>query len=157
MVRRLRGLRPIPIVGGLLALAVLWLVRPWWHGLAMVLWTAPLVWIPPVVLLGIGGYLLRRSRRGWTTLEDLRSGVRPPVWLVGFPIAAFVVLIVAGSLNGPLVGRAIVNATTYEAIDGLPGGGKVRIVPREVAEQNASSAFNSPTEALTDFRIVNTA
>jgi hypothetical protein len=29
-------------------------------------------------------------------------------------------------------------------------------VPREVAEQNASSAFNSPTETLTNFRIVNT-
>jgi hypothetical protein len=157
VVRRLRGLRPIPIVGGLLALGVLWLVRPWWHGLAMFLWTAPLVWVLPVVLLGVGAYLVRRSRRGWTTLEDLRSGVRPPIWLVGFPIAAFIVLIVAGSLNGPLVGRAIVNATTYEAIDGLPAGGKVRIVPREVAEQNASSAFNSPTEALTDFRIVNTA
>ena len=29
-------------------------------------------------------------------------------------------------------------------------------MPREVAEQNASSAFNSPTETLTNFRIVNT-
>jgi hypothetical protein len=29
-------------------------------------------------------------------------------------------------------------------------------VPREVAEQNASSAFNSPTETLTDFHIVST-
>jgi hypothetical protein len=32
----------------------------------------------------------------------------------------------------------------------------VRLVPREVAEQNASSAFNSSTETLTDFRIVRT-
>jgi len=55
------------------------------------------------------------------------------------------------------VQRAIVEATTYEAIDGLPPGGQVRLVPREVAEQNASSAFNSPTETLTDFHIVNTA
>jgi hypothetical protein len=156
VVRRLRGLRPIPVVGGLVALVVLWLVRPWWHGLAMFVWTAPLVWLPPVVLLGIGARLVRRSRRGWTTLEDLRTGVRPPLWLIGFPIAAFVVFIVAASLQEPLVGRAIVNATTYEAIDGLPDGGQVRLVPREVAEQNASSAFNSPTESLTDFRIVNT-
>lgn len=35
-------------------------------------------------------------------------------------------------------------------------GGQVRLVPREVAEQNASSAFNSSTETLTDFHIVNT-
>ena len=32
----------------------------------------------------------------------------------------------------------------------------MRLVPREVAEQNAASAFNSPTETLTDFRITNT-
>ena len=69
----------------------------------------------------------------------------------------FFAFIVAASLQGPLVGRAIVNATTYEAIDGLPDGGQVRLVPREVAEQNAASAFNSPTETLTDFRITNTA
>ncbi len=156
MVRRLRRLRPIPILGGAIALVVLWFVRPWWHGLAMFLWTAPLVWLPPVVLLAIGAHLLRRSRRGWTTLEDLRTGVRPPMWLIAFPIAAFLVFIVAASLQGPLVGRAIVNATTYESIDGLPAGGRVRLVPREVAEQNASSAFNSPTETLTGFRIVNT-
>ncbi len=33
----------------------------------------------------------------------------------------------------------------------------MRLVPRDVAEQNASSAFNSPTETLTNFRVVNTA
>jgi hypothetical protein len=59
-------------------------------------------------------------------------------------------------LNTPLVGKAIVDNTAYEAIPGLPAGGKVRLVPREVAEVNASSAFNSPTETLTNFRIVNT-
>ena len=52
--------------------------------------------------------------------------------------------------------RSIVNNTAYDAIPGLPAGGKVRLVPREVAEVNASSAFNSPTETLTNFRIVNT-
>jgi hypothetical protein len=67
-----------------------------------------------------------------------------------------VLFILAGSFHGALVGRAIVNATTYESIEGLPAGGDVRLVPREVAVQNATSAFNSPTETLTDFRIVNT-
>ena len=147
----------MPIVVGLVALVVLWLVRPLWHGLAMSAWTAPVVWILPLALLIAGALLLRRSRRSWTTLEDLRSGVRPPAWLAIFPALALLLFLFGGALQGPLVGRAIVNATTYEPIDGLPPGGQVRLVPREVAEQNASSAFNSPTETLTDFRIVNTA
>jgi hypothetical protein len=131
-------------------------VRPIWHGLAMFVWTAPLVWLPLVIVLTVGLVLLRRSRRGWNTLEDLRDGVRPPTWLIGFPILAFFLLIFGGALQGPLVGRAIVKATTYEPINGLPAGGQVRLVPREVAEQNAASAFNSPTERLTDFHIVAT-
>ena len=153
----MRRVRPVPLVLGVVALALLWLVRPIWHGLAMSAWTAPLVWLPPLAVLVAGGLLLRRRRRGWTTLEDLRSGVRLPGWLLAFPVLAFVLLLVLGALQGPLVGKAIVDATTYEPIPGLPAGGKVRLVPREVAEQNAASAFNSPTETLTDFRIVNTA
>ena len=138
------------------ALVVLWLVRPIWHGLAMFFWTAPIVWLPPLALLVAGVVLLRRAQRSWTTLEDLRTGVRPPGWLIAFPVLAFVLFILGAAFNGPLVGRAIVNATTYEPISGLPPGGLVRLVPREVAEQNASSGFNSPTETLTNFRIVNT-
>ncbi len=131
-------------------------MRPIWHGLAMMFWTAPLVWLPPLLLLGAGGYMLRRSRRGWTTLEDLREGVRPPTWLLVFPVLAFFAFVFGAALQAPLIGRAIVKNTTYEPIRGLPPGGEVRLVPREVAEQNASSAFNSPTERLTDFSIVNT-
>jgi len=148
--------KPVPIVLAVVAIIALWLVRPFWHGLALFFWTAPIVWLPPLLLLALGGVLFRRSRRSWTTLEDLRSGVRPPVWLVAFPALAFVLFVFAAALNGPLVGKAIVSATDYEEIEGLPPGGQVRIVPREVAEQNASSAFNSPTETLTNFRIVKT-
>jgi hypothetical protein len=147
---------PVPIVLGIVALIGLWLVRPIWHGLAMMFWTAPLVWLPPLALLAAGGYMLRRSRRGWTTLEDLREGVRPPTWLLVFPVLAFFTFVFGAALQAPLVGRAIVKNTNYEPIRGLPPDGEVRLVPREVAEQNASSAFNSPTERLTDFRIVNT-
>ena len=153
---RVPKLNPVPIVLGIVALVALWLVRPIWHGLAMFFWTAPIVWLPPLLLLAAGTVLFRRSRRSWTTLEDLRSGVRPPAWLIAFPALAFVLFVFGSALNGPLVGKAIVDGTTYEQIDGLPPGGQVRIIPREVAEQNASSAFNSPTETLTNFRIVNT-
>jgi hypothetical protein len=153
---KIARLHPVPVALALLALVVLWLVRPIWHGLAMFFWTAPIVWLPPLLLLAAGALLLRRSQRSWKTIEDLSSGVRPPTWLFAFPAIAFVVFIFGAAFNGPLVGRAIVKATDYTAIDGLPPGGIVRLVPREVAEQNASSAFNSPTETLTNFRIVNT-
>ena len=153
---RVPKLNPVPIVLGLVALVALWLVRPLWHSLAMFFWTAPIVWLPPLLLLAVGAVLFRRSRRSWTTLEDLRSGVRPPAWLIAFPVLAFVLFVIGAALNKPLTGKAIVDATTYQQIDGLPPGGQVRIIPREVAEQNASSAFNSPTETLTNFRIVNT-
>jgi hypothetical protein len=153
---QLPNVHPLPIAMAIVALVLLWLVRPIWHGLAMFFWTAPIVWLPPLLLLAAGGVLFRRSRHSWTTLEDLRTGVRPPVWLAVFPALAFVVFIFGAALQGPLVGRAMVKATTYEAISGLPPGGQVRLVPHEVAEQNAASGFNSPTETLTDFNIVNT-
>jgi len=156
MPRRLPKLKPVPIVLAVVALVVLWLVRPIWHGLAMFVWTQPLVWLAPLLLLAIGVVLLRRSQRSWRTLEDLRTGVRPPTYLFAFPALAFFAFVLGAALNTPLVGKAIVDNTTYEAIPGLPAGGKVRLVPREVAEVNASSAFNSPTETLTNFRIVNT-
>jgi len=156
MPRRLPKIKPVPVVLAVVALVVLWLVRPIWHGLAMFVWTQPLVWLAPLLLLAAGVVLLRRSQRSWTTLEDLRTGVRPPTYLFAFPALAFFVFVLGAALNTPLVGKAIVDNTAYDAIPGLPAGGKVRLVPREVAEVNASSAFNSPTETLTNFRIVNT-
>ena len=156
MPRRMPNIKPVPIVAAIAALVVLWLVRPIWHGLAMFFWTQPLVWLAPLALLIAGGVLLRRSQRSWRTLEDLRSGVRPPTYLFAFPALAFFAFIFAAAFNAPLVSKAIVDNTNYESIPGLPADGKVRLVPREVAEVNASSAFNSPTETLTNFRIVNT-
>ena len=155
MRRLLSSLKPAVLIALAVVLAGLWLVRPIWHGLAMFFWTQPIVWLPPILLLAAGGLLLRRSQRSWNTLEDLKTGVRPPGYLFAFPILAFFVFVILGGLSGPLVQRSIVNNTTYEAIPGLPAGGQVRLVPREVAEVNASSAFNSPTETLTNFRIVN--
>lgn len=154
--KALKRINPAIVAVAVIVLVGLWLVRPIWHGLALFFWTTPFVWLAPLLLLAVGAVLFRRSQRNWTTLEDLRSGVRPPPWLIAFPVVAFVLFIVLSSLRGPLVERAIVKNTTYTSIPGLPPNGKVRIVPRQVAEQNASSAFNSPTETLTNFRIVNT-
>ncbi|MDP2710762.1 MAG: hypothetical protein Q8O56_06050 [Solirubrobacteraceae bacterium] len=153
--RRLPQIKPAPVIAAVVVLAVAWFVRPIWHGVAIFFWTEPIVWLPPLVLLFAGGVLLRRSQRSWSTLEDLRNGVRPPTYLFAFPVLAFIAFIVCAGLSAPLVGRAIVKHSEYEAISGLPAGGQVRLVPRDVAEVNASSAFNSPTETLTNFRIVN--
>ena len=137
---RLRRINPALVAIVVIVLVVLWLTRPIWHGFALFFWTAPFVWLGPLGLLGLGAILLRRSQRSWATLDDLRTGVRPPSWLIAFPIGAFLLFVFGASLIGPLVQRAIVKHTTYEAIPGLPAGSKVRLVPREVAEVNASSA-----------------
>src|SRR3954454_12503424 len=135
--RRLKRINPVVVVVVVVVLVVSWLVRPLWPGIAVFFWAQPFVWLVPLALLAVGAFLLRRSQRSWTTLDDLRSGVRPPRWLVAFPIAALLVFVFGAALSGPLVQRAIVDHTTYEPIPGLPAGGKVRLVPREVAEQNA--------------------
>jgi hypothetical protein len=151
-----RGARNGALLVALLVVAlVLWLVRPLWHGIAMLLWTAPLVWLPAVLTLAVGAVAYRRSKR-WRTLEDLQSPRRPPPWLLVFPVGALLLLIFGSALNGTLIARSLAVNTRFESIPSLPTGGQVRLVPREVAEQNASSAFNSPTETLTDFRIVRT-
>jgi hypothetical protein len=146
---------PLVVAGGLLGLAALWYLRPLWAGLALGLYRAPIVWLPPLLVLAAGAVVFRRSTR-WRTIEDLQHGRRPPPWLAVFPIGAMLLLFVVGGLHTTLVARSLAVNTTFEPIDQLPAGGQVRLVPRDVAEQNASSAFNSPTETLTDFRIVNT-
>jgi hypothetical protein len=140
----------------LVALAVLWYFRPWFHGLAMFVWTQPLAWLPPVLLLGTVIGLRWRGRR--EVVRRLRQGGSDTPWgvLVAVPIAALLWLSLAAALNGPLVKRAIYTHTDYATLDQLPSGGTVRLLPKEVAEQIASSGFNSPTEQLTDFHIVRT-
>ena len=90
------------LVLGLIALAALWLVRPMWHGFALLFWTSPVVWLPPVLVLLAGGVVLRRSTQ-WRTLEDLQTPRRPDARLVAFPIAAFVLLVTGSAFNGALV------------------------------------------------------
>jgi hypothetical protein len=141
-------------VVALVALALLWFFRPWFHGLAMFFFTKPLVWLPPAVLLGVVGVRQWRVRRD--IVRRLRAGDRPWGLLVAGPIIAVVLLSIAGALNGPLVDRAIYTHTDYAALGSLPAGGTVRLLPKEVAEQIAAGGFNSPTEQLTDFHIVRT-
>jgi hypothetical protein len=146
----LRGGAVLAVVG----LVLLWLVRPWFHGLVMFFWTAPLVWVPPLLVLGAGAALARWAVR---TPEPKRLWDRPrdmPKVMVIAAGVAFVLLLVGATLNGPLVSRSIYLHNDYASMTRLPAGGTVRLLPKEVAEQIASGGFNSPTEHLTDFHIV---
>ena len=156
--------RPAPrartgvLVGvALVAAAAIYSVRPVFHGFALFVWTSPLVWFPPLVVLVATAVLVRR-RGNWSTLEDLQRGRRLPsrALITGAVVALF--LLIAGSaVNGALTARSLYKATTYTEIPALPASGTVRLIPKEVAEQIAAGGFNSPTERLTSFRIVRTA
>jgi hypothetical protein len=151
---RRRG-RALLLIPALVALALLWFFRPWFHGLAMFFWTTPLVWLPPVLVLGILVGRQWRVRRD--ILRRLRAGGgRPRGAVVIVPAVAFFLFLLFSALNGPLVSQAIYKNTDYAGIGALPSGGTVRLLPKEVAEQIAAGGFNSPTEQLTDFHITRT-
>jgi hypothetical protein len=126
-----------------------WMVRPIFHGLAMLLWTKPLVWGAPLAALAVTLIIVRRQ----ISMLELRAGRRPSAGLLAGPLIALFLLVLGGVINGALVSRSLYAHTAYEQIPGLPSGGKVRLLPKEVAVQIASSGFNSPTEHLTDFHI----
>lgn len=150
---RPRALAPVALA--VVALAVVaWFLRPLFHGPAMFLWTAPLVWVPPVALLVIGALVAFRGRRK-ITVENIVSP-RSSGPLIGFAVAALILFFLLGIANGPLSARALYQDTRYEQIGELPSGANVRLLPKEVAEQIASSGYNSPTEFLTNFAIVKT-
>lgn len=151
---RRRGVALLSVVA-LVALALLWYFRPWFHGLAMFFWTKPLVWLPPILILGL--FAARQWHLRRDILRRLRAGGgRPRGALVIVPVVAFFLFLLAGALNGPLVNRSLYEHTNYAGVASLPAGGTVRLLPKEVAEQIAAGGFNSPTEQLTDFHIVRT-
>jgi hypothetical protein len=146
----LRGGALLVVVG----LVLFWLVRPWFHGLVMFFWTAPLVWLPPLLVLGAGAALAGRAARA---PQPKRIWERPrdvPTAIVVTAGAAFALFLAGAILNGPLVSRSIYTHNDYPPMARLPAGGTVRLLPKEVAEQIATGGFNSPTEHLTDFHIV---
>lgn len=161
--------------GVVLLLAALWWLRPLFYGFAMFFYTKPLVWLPPFLVLAIGGGLVlsraRRNLRQDNTLRDPDGGHwvvgpdgiwrnRAVIWaraagaLTVVGVIAFVLFVLGGLAQGPLASKALFEDTRYVPIKQIPQGGLVRIVPKEVAERVAGSGFNSPTERLTDFHLV---
>ena len=153
-----------------LVLLFLWWVRPIFHGFVMFFYTSPIVWLPPLVILAIGFGILRSrgSKLSKRDLDRLTAGddesdgsvrSRLPSVATGVGVTvglAFAAFVLGAAFKSALTNRAIYSNTEYVSIDGLPEGGVVRLVPREVAVEIASSGFNSPTEKLTDFRSVST-
>jgi hypothetical protein len=173
------------VIGSIVVLAGLFFLRPVFHGLAMFFWTRPVVWLPPavIVLVGLAVVVARAPRRtrppgegpaGRATdprLDPVRRRLELPKLrpveidlrtvpggpgLVAIPAVALVALIAGSIAVEPLTASALFRDTKFEEIDGLPAGGLVRVVPKDVAEQSASSGFNSPTEQLSNFSIVRT-
>ncbi len=151
---RSRALAPSAI-GIVVLAAVLWFLRPFFHGIAMFLWTSPLVWFPPLLVMLAGAALAARGRRR-ITVENIVAPRRGSPALLGAGIVAVVLFLLLGVANGPLSARALYTDTRFAEVDRLPSGATVRLVPKEVAVQVASSGFNSPTEYLTNFSIVRT-
>jgi len=182
----MKRLNLAPVVVALVVLVVLWLVRPTVHGLAMFAWTRPLVWLPPALVLLVGfGLLFARSARPPRRLGAAPAGratdprldpvkrrrfnprlpsvprVDPKV-IAASPgavvtlVLAFLAFMAGSIAVGPVTASALYQDTRYAGIPGLPAGGIVRVVPSDVAEQSASSGFNSSTERLSNFSVVRT-
>jgi hypothetical protein len=147
-----------PRATGLVAAAgvalLLWFFRPLVHGPAMLLWTAPLVWLPPVLVFLVGVAITWRRRRR-ITVENIVAP-RSPAPVVASAVVAIVLFLALSIVNGPLSARALYEDIRYTEIARLPSDATVRILPKQVAQQIASSGFNSPTEFLTDFAITRT-
>lgn len=151
--------RRLPVVAAIslaVALLILWVFfKPLLHGPVMSIWRAPFPWVAALAVIAIG---LLVSRRIGPTVADVRAGRNPR--LRGYAITAGVAFFTFGALqsvNNLLVLRSLASNTTYERIDGLPSTGVVRLVPREVAGNIMNAGFNSPTERLTDLKVINTA
>ncbi len=168
-------------VAVVLALVGAYLVRPVFHGFVMSFYKNPLVWLPPLLVLVVSAAVvlagsrtgrargaagratdprddpipLRPRRPSPYSIEELRRTGPPPV-LIGVAALTVLLFLVGAFLNTPLTARAVYTNTNYEEIPGLPAGGAVRLVPRDVAVQSTASGFNSPTERLSDFHIVRT-
>ncbi|MFY9264591.1 MAG: hypothetical protein WAO61_04095 [Solirubrobacterales bacterium] len=163
------------IVFAIIAVAIVFWVRPLLYPFVFGFYAAPLVWLLPLLIFAVGAVVTLRSfrrpsrpeviddprrsllelmaeGRDWSSAQQARARSLAP--LVISAALAFGVFVAMGILNGPLVAKQLYSHTTYAPIDALPPSGAVRIVPKEVAQRVAASGFNSPTEHLSDFHLI---
>lgn len=129
-------------------------LRPLLHTPVMWVWRTPLPWFAAVVVLVIGRLLGNRQK---LTVADLQAGRYPGrgLWASSFAVAGLVFFVLQ-ALNPILSQRSMSKHTVFNAASGLPAVGKVRLVPREVAEAVLTGSLNSSTDRLTDYAVINT-
>jgi hypothetical protein len=128
--------------------------RPLLHTPLMWIWRTPLPWIAAIIVLLVGRLLGNRAK---LTVADLQAGRYPGrgLWASSFAVAGLVFFVLQ-AVNPILVERSLAKHTTFEKVDGLPTVGKVRLVPREVANTTLNGRLSSSIEHLTDLSVINT-
>jgi len=147
------------------------------------IWKLPvLVWTVTFIGVGVIPYLFRRKRIKSELAElvaDRREHVErhthQPVWaLPEYPrtkrliqlkywyfrpgmaaaVLATIALVFAVSTVGTLTDQAVYQHYKFTDVSELPANGKARILPQDVAEQLATSGYNSSTSRLAQTHIV---
>ena len=138
-VNRSRALAPTIFIAVAVALVV-WFLRPLFHGPAMFLWTAPLVWVPPVVVLAIGsayaigelalgaflvfGFALHNTTEGLAIVAPLAGGRRPSLGrLAGLGFVAG-----APAILGAFIGASAFNPELAALLIGFGVGAIVQVI-----------------------------
>lgn len=123
------------------AFAVLWWLRPLWHGIVYSIYITPWVTVP-IVLGVLGAVLMRRG-------EKMRKkGVR--VVALGFVTVAVVVLVAGFVLTHAYAMEQLASDVDVEGVDALPGTDveQLRVLPRSVAQQYAENSLQYPRYRL---------
>lgn len=123
-----------------------YLVRPLAiiHGPLWLVVKYPLLWLTVVLAAALVGWLAQAG--GWYSRRIGLAG-----WTAGTAVA---VLIPMAWLTPKLSAEATYQHYRYIEIAKLPSGGEVRVLPREVAQQEATIGFNLSGHTLGDAHLV---
>ena len=124
---------------GALAFAVmLWLSRPFWHGLLMVGYRYPLLtWMPVVIgaLIAGAGYALSAARGNLRTRSNYYNSDALVVWPAWTAATVVAVQFTLCAIFLPAwQGHALYAASVYADVSELPGHTQPRILPKEAAQ-----------------------
>ena len=147
------------IIAGVIALALLWFLRPWLHGFVMPFIISPLrIVLVLAIIAGLFGLI--RSLKG-VHLEQVSpqnfalkasKGFRPQsAFLYGFLIVSILILLgVENAARYYITSKQI----DYEKRTEFPSFEPLRLTPKQVASRYASDSFQNPQEYLGDSQII---
>lgn len=136
----------------IVVVALLWFLRPWYHGLVMSVYVHPLVLLAWLILL-FGSRLIWHSIKNINRQQDLEASKRNMLGL-GFLVVFVIIISVIGSIEEEIRKTVTINNLAYETRKSLPTLQPVRLMPKEVATRIASDAFQNSQEYLGDSQIV---